>query len=186
MLGYQFARIDEDLSISDSLTDVDPNNIIEDGTRQDILDRFDTRNEFQGGQFGIEATYWSDCWRLEMLAKVGLGNMNQVVTITGQTINDVPSAPVLGIQNVGLLANSGNIGRHEQDEFVAVPEIGATFVYQAHDCIDLSAGYSFIYFSKVAQPGEQIDPTLTVPSSFQLNTGSYWLHGLRFGGELRF
>ena len=186
LMGYQFARIDEDLVISDSLTTVAAGGLISPGTQQDIVDRFDVRNEFQGGQFGIEATYWADCWRLETIAKVALGNMNQVVDISGQTVSTVPGDPNPGIQNVGLLANTGNVGRHEQDEFAAVPEIGATLVFQAHECVDLSAGYSFIYFSKVAQPGEQIDPTLNVPSTFQLNTGSYWLHGLRFGGELRF
>ena len=187
LIGYQFARIDEDLVIFDSLVDRNPNNVITDGTRQDIEDRFETRNKYHAGQFGIEATYWGNCWRLELLAKVALGNMNEVARIVGQTTNDVPNDPNSPVVLPGgLLANSGNSGLHEQDEFAAAPEIVATMVYEIHECIDVSLGYSYIYFSKVAQAGEQIEPNLSVPSSFQFNTSSYWLHGLRFGAEWRF
>jgi len=184
LAGYQFARIDENLLIQDTFVDQDGSNFpVPDGTRVNSFDRFDARNEFHAGQFGLEATYWADCWRLEVLAKVALGNMNQIIDIAGQTTSD-PAGVVVSAE--GLLANVGNIGRREQNEFAVAPELGATLVYEIHECVDLSFGYSYIYFSKVAQAGEQIDPNLLAPSPLQFNTGSYWLHGLRVGAEMRF
>ena len=183
--GYQFARIDENLLIQDSFNDQDgsPAPVL-DGTIVNGFDQFDARNEFHAGQFGLEATYWGDCWRLELLAKVALGNMNQVVEIAGGRTS-IPAGIVNSAE--GLLANAGNIGRRERNEFAVAPEFGVTMAYQVQECVDLSFGYSAIYFSKVAQAGEQIDPNLLAPSpSTQINSGSYWLHGLRLGAEVRF
>ena len=183
--GYQYSRIDENLTISDSFVDANPANLVVDGTRQDIVDRFATENEFNGAVFGIEATIVRDCWRLEMLARLGFGNMRQQVSIAGQTTNTVAPNNVAVLAE-GLLANAGNQGVRERDEFAVVPELGATFVYELSDCIDLSVGYSFIYWSNVVQPGDQIDANLFVPSQFAFNDGSYWVHGFNTGVEFRF
>ena len=185
LAGYQFARIDENLLIQDSLTSQTGTPVpVPDGTIVNGFDQFDARNEFHAGQFGLEATYWGDCWRLELLAKLALGNMNQIVEIAGGRTS-IPAGVVDSPE--GLLANVGNIGRRERDEFAVAPEFGVTLAYQVQECVDLSIGYTYIYFSKVAQAGEQIDPNLLAPSpSTLINSGSYWLHGLRLGAEVRF
>ncbi len=187
MLGYQFSRISEGLTISDSFVDIDPTNLVADGTRQDIVDRFDTRNEFHGGLLGMEGTYHGSGWRLELLARIALGNMRQIVDIAGQTTNDVPNDPNSPfVLAEGLLAGGSNQGRRERDKFAVVPEFGATVVFELSDCVDLSVGYSYIYWSNVAQAGRQIDSMLFVPSQFAFNDGSYWVHGLNLGAEFRF
>jgi hypothetical protein len=187
MLGYHFSRITENLTIGDSFIDIDPVNLIADGTRQDILDRFDTRNEFHGGVIGLEAAYHGDCWRLDLLARVALGNMRQIVNVSGQTTNDVPGDPGSPfVLAEGLLAGTANQGRRERDKFAVVPEFGATLVFELSECVDLSFGYSYIYWSNVVQAGQQIDPLLFVPSQFAFNDNSYWVHGLNVGAEFRF
>jgi hypothetical protein len=187
LAGYQFARIEEDLTISDSFEDVDPNNIITDGTRQDITDFFDTRNEFHGGQIGLDSTYFGSCWRLNLLAKVAFGNMHQSVTIAGQTVNNVPNDPNSPfILAEGLLANTGNQGSFQRDKFAVVPELGADLLFPLSDSIDLSMGYSFILWSNVLQPGDQINPALAVPAPFVYNDTTYWVHGFNAGVEMRF
>ena len=187
MLGYQYTRINDNLTIGDSFVDVNPANLVADGTRQSIVDQFDTRNEFHGGLIGIEATYVGHGWRLELLSRLAFGSMRQLVSISGQTTNEVPNDPnspfVLG---QGLLAGPTNQGTRERDEFAVVPELGATMVYQLSPCIDLSMGYSFIYWSNVVQAGRQIDSNLFVPSQFAFNDTSYWVHGLNAGLEVRF
>lgn len=187
VFGYQFSRVNDELTIGDSFVDIDPGNIVVDGTRQDIVDRFETENEFHGALIGLDAVYRSVCWRLELMARIGFGNMRQMVNIAGQTTNDVPGDP--GSPFViaeGLLAGAANSGRRQRDEFVVVPELGASMVYELSDCVDVSFGYSFIYWSSVVQAGQQIDPNLFVPSNFVYRDNSFWVHGLNAGVEMQF
>jgi len=175
LAGYQYARLNEDLMISDSTT------IVATGNVQMITDRFDTRNEFHAGEIGIAYECFYDCWQFDLLAKVGFGNMKQSVSIAGTTTNNgVPVAPP-----VGLLALN-NQGEFMQDTFVVSPEIGATANYFLNDDIQLSFGYSFIYWSSVAQAGDHIPMNLNVPSPFVFNDKSYWVHGLNAGLEFRY
>lgn len=175
LAGYQYARIDEDLLISDSTVITGLNDT------QAITDQFDTRNEFNAGAIGLAYEYYYDCWQLDLLAKVGFGNMKQTVTIAGTTTNN----GVAVVPPIGLLAID-NQGQFTQNSFSVSPEIGATAKYSLNDCMQLSLGYSFLYWSNVAQAGDQIPANLNVPSPFVFNDSSYWVHGLNAGLELRY
>ena len=175
LAGYQYSRLDEDLLISDSTT------ITATGNIQAITDRFDTRNEFHAGEIGIAYECFYDCWRFDLLAKVGFGNMKQTVTIAGTTTNN--GVAVVPPQGLLALANQGTF---MQDRFSVSPEVGATANYSLSDCIQLSIGYSFIYWSSVAQAGNHIPANLDVPAPFMFNDTSYWAHGLNAGLEFRF
>jgi hypothetical protein len=183
LAGYQYSRLDEDLLISSSTF------ITATANTQAITDRFETRNEFHAGEIGIAYECYYDCWQFDLLAKVGFGNMEQTVTIAGTTTNN----GTLAVPARGLLANTDiidptitNQGRFTQDRFSVSPEIGATASYSLNDCIQLSFGYSFIYWSSVAQAGSHIPPNLSVPAPFVFNDTSYWVHGLNAGVEFRF
>ncbi|MBP89144.1 MAG: hypothetical protein CMJ64_20910 [Planctomycetaceae bacterium] len=185
LAGYQFARIDEVLNINSFSTAISVPTIGP-GTTFTIAESFTTRNEFHGGQIGLSANYENCNWRLDLLAKIAFGNMRQAVSIAGQTTIVTPGpGSTTNVQN-GPLAG-GNVGRFTLNEFVVAPELGAKFRYSVHECLDLTAGYSFIYWSDVAQPGDQIDPLLNdPPSAFVFNSDSYWVHGVNFGAEVRF
>jgi hypothetical protein len=175
LAGYQYARLNEELMISDSTTITATTNV------QMITDRFDTRNEFHAGEIGIAYECFYDCWQFDVLAKVGFGRMKQSVSIAGTTTNNgVPVAPP-----VGLLALD-NQGEFTQNKFAVSPEIGATASYFLNDNIQLSFGYSFIYWSSVAQAGDHIPMNLNVPSPFAFNDKSYWVHGLNAGIDFRY
>lgn len=170
LAGYQYARLNEDLLISDLTT------ITATANTQAITDRFDTRNEFHAGEIGIAYECFYDCWQLDLLAKVGLGNMKQSVSIAGTTTNNgVAVAPPLGLLAID------NQGQFTQNKFSVSPEIGASASYFINDDIRLSFGYSFIYWSSVAQPGDHIPANLNVPAPFVFNDHSYWVHGLNAG-----
>jgi len=175
LAGYQYARLDEHLLIRDST------NITATNNTQSITDRFATRNEFHAGEIGFAYECLYDCWQLDLLAKVGFGNMKQTVDIAGTTVNNgVPVNPP-----IGLLAID-NQGVFTQDKFSVSPEINATASYSLNECIQLSFGYSFIYWSSVAQAGSHIPANLNVPAPFAFNDTSYWVHGLNAGVEFRF
>src|SRR6267154_2382725 len=46
-------------------------------------DRFQTRNQFHGGQLGLRARMARGQWSLNTLGVVGIGNMNEQVIING-------------------------------------------------------------------------------------------------------
>jgi hypothetical protein len=99
-----------------------------------------------------------------------------------------------------LLALPSNSGHFFTERFAVVPEGSLTLGYQVTDNLSISIGYTFLYWSHVARPGDQIDRavspaalpisgTAPVPSSrpaFSFNETDFWAQGLTFGLELRF
>ncbi len=116
-----------------------------------------------GEAIGLMAEYDRGPVTWHLLAKVGLGNMQQKVDIVGQTVIDVPGDPV-DIRDAGLLAQPTNIGSYSQSVFSVSPEIGIKMAYHLNDCIDLTAGYSFVFWNKVALAADQVDLGINTPS----------------------
>lgn len=187
MTGYQFGHIDEQVTISD-ITEAVNIPLIDPGTTIAITDHFDTSNEFHGGLIGLAWEHQGVCWRLEFLAKVAFGNVRQKVGISGQTtVVTPPPGSTVSVQNQGLLAQGANLGSFTRDKFAVSPELAVTLAYQLNDHFELHAGYSYIYWSSIAQAADQIDPSLVVPaSSFAIQDSGYWLHGINVGGQYRF
>jgi hypothetical protein len=188
LLGYQFARLDESLDISNLLTDADPNNLIPDGTTLFNSDSFVTRNEYHAFAIGAAAQYEMGVWRLDVMGKIGLGTMRQKVTITGLSVIDNPPLGTPdAVNQVGLLAQGANLGTFTNDEFSVSPELNVRLMYHVTSCLDVSVGYTFVYWSNVAHSGEQIDPNLQVPTDqFAIRDSEAWIHALTLGGSLRF
>lgn len=190
MFGYRFLQLDESVQINESLTSLDNDAPGSFG----IQDRFETRNQFNGFDLGWTNRRTRGYWSLDTLIRIGIGNTRQTVRINGQTTID-------GVRQTGggLLAQTSNIGTYTQDEFTIVPEFGVNIGYQLSDHWRLFAGYTFIYWSNVVRPGDQIDldlnPDLLPPASepvtglqrpgFRFNTTDYWVQGASVGLEYR-
>lgn len=186
LVGYQFSRVDEDFNI-DSLTTAINVPGIDAGTTFTTSEQFLTRNEFHAAQIGLAAAYVNCNWQVDLLAKIGFGNMRQVVTIDGQTTIVTPEPGSTTSTTFGPLAGEANSGRHVNNEFAVSPELGINCRYSLTECLDVSFGYSFIYWSSLAQAGKQIDSMLNdPPPAFSLNSDSYWVHGLNAGASFRF
>ncbi len=200
--GYRYFKMDEGLSLSSSTTSQSATSGLAVGTVIDINDVFDTDNDFNGGEFGVNISRSRGCWSLDVLAKVALGSNRQTVRINGQTSVTVPNvAPV--ITNQGVFSQSsvpgytGNIGQYDRSQFMAIPELGVTVGYQATKNIRTTFGYTFIYLSDVVRPGNQIDrnvngtlftPNFNGPQTPQLRWDSRdaFMYGFSFGAELTF
>lgn len=190
--GYQFARIDEDLTISTS-TQTLP---VPPGTPSlAVTDVFATENEYHAGHFGLQGMYVMGCWGVELLAKFGFGNMRQEVAIDGTTSVTAQNNST-DVRDSGLLAQQlTNSSVHTQDVFSYMQEAGIKLAYCPTDHLKLSVGYSLMYWSSVARPGDHIDLIVdttplpgTVPThpAFAFNPSNFLLHGLNCGLELRF
>ena len=192
-LGYRFWELQETLRVREQLTSQTAQN----PGSFDITDRFETRNQFNGAELGFLWQGRRGWWSLDALMRVGVGNVNQTVTIRGDTrIND--NGTVTNYNN-GLLAQRTNIGTYDRDKFTMIPEFGLTAGYQLTRRFRATAGYSLIYWGNVVRPGDQVDlnvnPNLLAPEvnpftgplrpQFQFQETDYWVQGLNFGGEFR-
>jgi hypothetical protein len=122
-----------------------------------------------------------------------------VVRISGTTVITEPGlAP--NVQG-GLLALPTNIGTYSRDRFSVVPEIGVNVGCQVTNRLRVFAGYTFLYWSNVVRPGDQIDTTINptqLPSAagpgtlvgparpaFAFHETGFWAQGINVGVQFR-
>jgi hypothetical protein len=199
--GYRFLRLADRLGIDESLVSTSASNpsFVPAGTTLDVHDRFDTVNEFHGGNVGLRGELRHGAWLLQGLAQVAVGNNNEVVDVNGATTVTVPGAPPVTHMG-GLLALQSNIGHFSRDRTVVIPEFGARVGYQFSPCLRAFVGYTFLYWGEVLRAGNQIDqtvntsllPPVTGPVTGpprpapRLADSSFWAQGISLGLEVDF
>ena len=199
--GFRYLRLSDHLGVDENLltTSAANPNFVPLGTSIALSDRFDTRNEFYGFNFGVKGSLRRGPWVLQGLAQLALGGNHEVVNIAGSTTVTVPgTAPVTSMG--GLLALPSNIGRFSKDKVEVIPEFGARVGYQVTPGIQAFAGYSILYWADVVRAGNQVDqvvnPNLLPLSGTQatgprrpeptLTGSSFWAQGINMGLEFRF
>lgn len=187
--GYQYARLNEGLTMISSSTDAL-------GTTNQLTDSFFTHNEFHGGQLGFLANIDRGCFYVDLRGTVGLGNMQQSVTIQGQSVSTTGGVSTT-VNNSGLFVQPTNAGEYSRDDFVVIPELGINLGWRLTECLDLQVGYTFIYFSGVVRPGDAIDTTVNTSQAgggvlvgaarpaFVFNDSDFVAHGLNLGLTFR-
>lgn len=192
LAGYRFFHFRESLLLTENLVSQDPSGPIQVGTTIDLFDRFATKNDFHGAEFGAVARIEKECWSLEVLGKVALGNVHQTVQINGITQVTTPGDPPVA-QLGGLLGLPSNIGRHTDNEFAALPELGVNFRWATTENLDLTAVYTLVYLPHALRTGDQIDlavnpsqlsgGTLNGPArpAAPMHDDSLWAQGIHFG-----
>ena len=191
LVGYLFSRLDDDLRLEESFQTIGPTDV-------DSFDEFDTRNIFHGVQLGMATGLHRDRWSVDLLMKLGLGNSESTVLIDGGTTTTVGGGASSTAQG-GLLALQTNIGRYSHSDFAIVPELGITLGFDLTEHLRATFGFTLIYWSRVARPGDQVDldlnptyfpnegpPTGAPRPQFSLATTDFWAQGVNFGVECRF
>lgn len=204
LVGFRYLQLDDSLTIFEDLTTEggpSTNPIpggVAPGTRFQLYDSFQTRNEFYGGQVGLAGEHRRGGgfylgWRF----LVGLGTTHKEATIDGST-TITPSGGRSTTYAGGLLALPTNIGRYTKNDFSVVPEIGLNLGYQFNQNIRVFVGYSFLYWSNVTRAGDIIDLTINTSQlppnplvgparpAFTWNDSDFWAQGVSFGAELRY
>jgi hypothetical protein len=207
LVGFRYLRLKEDIEISENVTSINPRNP-DAGAAFFVQDRFDTRNQFYGGQVGLRKTWNWRRWDLDVTGKVALGETHEVVDINGTTIITPPGGMPVAF-NGGLLAQPTNIGHFSRDRFSVVPEVGVNIGYKFTDHLRGFVGYNFLYWSNVARPGDQIDlrvnpsqlphlmgsPPVPTPGTLvgpafptlqSIKDRDFWAQGVNFGLEFRY
>jgi hypothetical protein len=196
VLGYRFARLTDGLLIADAATSSGGSgSIAPAGTTISTLDIFNTRNDFNGGDVGFATEWRRGRWGLETLLKLGIGDTQTQVVINGAT--GVTSNGSTSVATGGLLALPSNIGTHDSNQFSVMPELGLTLTCDVTEHLRARVGYTLLYWSNVARPGDQIDlnvdtnqfppPIATGEKpAFVLHTSDFWAQGVNLGLDYRF
>jgi Putative beta barrel porin-7 (BBP7) len=198
--GFRYLELDESVSITETLL-ISPTVPVIGGSTIGVFDGFSTHNYFYGGQVGARAEWWRNRTFVNVTGKVALGDTHETVDINGNTVITPPGGKP-SILPGGILALPTNIGHYEHDAFAVVPEIGFNIGYQVTDHMRAYVGYTFLYWSDVVRPGDQIDRTVNltqIPSSagpgtlvgparpaFNFNQSDFWAQGINFGVEFRY
>ena len=199
--GFRFLQLRESYTINTSSPFNAPN-------PEDIwntTDSFDARNRFYGLQVGARMAYDDGPWVGSVNAKVALGTMQQRVSVNGYLeTNDYTNYGPSQIYPGGYFALPTNIGDHSHNAFAVVPEIAFNLGYRVTPQVTVRLGYSLLYASGVARPGDQmnrnINPTMTVSwdndppvtpvgpaqPTFAANTSDFWAQSLSIGVAYRF
>ncbi len=197
LLGYRYAGLQEDLQIDQQSTFTAGRPPIAAGTVLTYSDEFRANNVFNGGQLGLVYQVDRCVWHWEVLARVALGNTATRVNVDGQTNRFVPDFPLYTIDG-GLLAQPTNIDQFDQNRFSVIPEIGVNVSYDLTCRLRASIGYSFLAWTQVMRPADQIDTTVdrrhlegagaaggAVDPAFPDNTTTFWAQGAQIGLEYR-
>jgi hypothetical protein len=206
LLGFRYLNLFESLRIEDQLSPLVDNSLTFLGQPIDAssslrdIDSFRTNNNFYGGQLGTRMTWIVDRWVISATGKLALGASQERAIVRGATALSSSDGSVTYIPG-GVLATSANIGDYERTAFAVVPEVGLNLGYHITPRWMVRVGYSFIYWSNVARPGNQVNrvvsPNLvpTDPSygtagpnapAFQLQSSSYWIQGINLGFQFDF
>jgi len=194
LVGYRFVQLKEGLAVNEALASLLS---APDQGQFAINDSFQTANRFHGADLGVTWRRRCGPWLLDVLGKLSLGGVEQTVRIAGQTVIS-GSAADNGTYAGGLLAQSTNINVYRRNVFAMVPELGINLGYQLAPWLTAKVGYSFLYWSRVVRPGDQIDlvvnPDLLPPPDgfagaerprFEFRDADFWAQGLRVGLEGR-
>jgi hypothetical protein len=198
--GYRGLALDDTLNINeDSTTAVRIAHrgvIAAANTNFRVLDNFDTRDRFNGGQLGFDCEYRYGRWSVDLTGKCAVGNNRQTVDITGSTVITNP-AGVPTTQTGGLLALQTNIGSYSRNVVSIVPEVAIGIDYTLGCNARLFVAYNFVYWNEVARPGSEIDravntrelpgvkPSGPARPAFNFNNTDFWAQGLDVGLEVR-
>ncbi len=190
--GYRYLRLDDQLTVYDRYaTSIQPQFGLA------SVDQFITGNEFHGFEFGLMGEWYRNQWTLEGLFKMALGQTRQTVWINGgteQSTNGIGTT-----ESGGLLALSTNSGQYKRWKNDLILEFGLTAGYAVTPQLQLTAGYTIIYWPHVVRMGDPVDlnvnptflpefagaPAGLASPTFAFQDTQFWAQGFNFGLDYR-
>lgn len=195
LLGFKHGSLDDRLLINHTSRYSAAQGPILAGTHISRLDQFESENNFNGFLLGLERKHRWNGWLIGYTGKLSLGVNQSEVFINGQTATTVPNGGSSAFTG-GVLAQSTNMGRFQQDEFMFLPEFEIAVKRQLNDSTRIHCGYSLMYWSSVARAGDSVNRRMsrfppepisgTADPSFNWNNSGFLAHGLQFGLDYKF
>jgi hypothetical protein len=189
LAGFRYLNLHETLTLSTSSPDAT--------TFFNTFDRFDAQNNFYGGQLGARVSYESPWLFFNGTAKLALGGTVESVATSGGLFSSGGSAAG------GYFTQPSNLGSQSQSQFAVVPGADLNFGIRLSPWASVVVGYSFLYVSSVARPGDQLDHVINPgqsPLAFGVPPSSagparpalvvrdtdFWVQGLTFSLQFQY
>ena len=197
--GFRYLNLQENLSFQTTSPSVTVNDVFQ------TFDHFQTTNNFYGGQLGARASFENSRLFVNATGKVALGGTQEYVRVNGGTFtNDFNGVgPVVSYPG-GYFAQQSNLGNQSSTMFSVVPEANLNVGIRLSPWATFVVGYTFIYVSSVARPGDQIDRVINPSQAVAINSNpasglvgaarpalsvqntDFWVQGVNFSLELRY
>ncbi len=153
-------------------------------------DRFNATNDFAGGEIGLLGELYQGPVTIQLMGKVGIGNMRQKVAISGTRTSP-------GTLTNGIFAHTGlNAGVWERHEFAWSPELSIKGVWHLRENISLTVGYSMLYWDNVVLAGDQVNTTVPAaiiagtapagPATFTFRDTDFWVQTIDLGLAVKY
>lgn len=173
--GIRYVALNEDVSTTISQQAL--------GIAGTVFDKFDTSNDFYGGQIGFQSILRKGKFYLSATGKVALGLTHQSLETVGNTITTVGG--VTTATPVGTFT-AGQVKRTE-DELSFLPEGQLEFGYQISPGFSTHIGASFLYWDKAARPGDNfLTVSRSLLSDSQIIDSGFWAQGFNAGFTFRY
>lgn len=196
LAGLRYLNLEEKLFDNEYLNDIPGQGAT--GNTYTLNENFTAFNSFIGGQLGLQGQFCFGPFTMDLIGKVALGPNFETVKIGASTEIMSAGGGVATATNQALLVQTSNAGNHYVTSFAVAPEGRVRFGFDLTDHLRLTAGYTFLYISRVAQPGNQIDHNVNVqpigptntgppaPSLFSINQSTFWAQGFDLGLQFNF
>lgn len=161
MAGFRYLDLDSHLRIgASSFFEANLGGPIEAGDRFDVFDLFRTRNQFYGGQIGLNAKMLAGCFTIGSTLKYALGSSHQAIDIDGGQL--LTRGNDRNLFRGGLLALPSNIGHHSRNRFTQMPYVDLNVTTNISERLSFNMGYSFMYWNRVVRASNQIDRVIDI------------------------
>jgi hypothetical protein len=184
LAGYRYLHLGDTVDVW-TASDLDLLGLVPGPAGMLVHDTFRTRNHFHGPQVGlITSCRLPSGLTLELTTKVAMG-----VTVAEANTLGTTLLPGGGVVPTGLLVMPTNTVADRTNYFAVVPEAGLRVGYCLTECLKATAGYTFLYWSRVRRAAEQIDLTVDPAvgrPAFRNDRSDFWVQGWTLGLELRY
>ena len=159
--GYRYYQLNSSLQINEDLMVLDGTSTpLVPGTSILVEDKFGARNQFHGGEVGLQGRRQEGFIWIDGLAAIAVGGNMRDVSINGGTTTTVPSAGTTSSPGGLLTSSETNIGNYSDTQATVIPRFRLGVGCQVSERVSARFGYNVIIWNDAVQAVSQLPPDL--------------------------
>lgn len=159
--GYRYYQHNSSLQINEDLMVLDGTTTpLVPGTSVLVEDKFGARNQFHGGEIGLQGRRQEGFLWIDGLAAIAVGGNIRDVSINGGTTTTVPNAGSTSNPGGLLTSSVTNIGNYSDTKATVIPRFRLGVGCQISPRVSARFGYNVIVWNDAVQAASQLPPEL--------------------------